>query len=309
MDKILVSIPAWEDGELLDTLDKMLSTADSPELLVLGFGLNYEKEPDLSHIPNKKYIIRDKEDYGDIKSPGIIQIRNAIRRLLTDEKYYLSIDAHANFEPGWDTTLKSDMDELAQISDRFVISKQLLQPGEKRNYYTKWSKIQDGTFIGQPEPDFDMQVTRSRMVNNKYFLNRYLSGNFMFSLASWLTSMEFPDYHGFPYEEPELSLAAFCSGFDVVSPIGEACPISAGNDPKYQFPYDERWWELRGPDRNNPGDWQKKWVFDDEDMTREARQLLLTGENKYFSLNNLPRDIRQFYDTMELTMEQGESNE
>lgn len=303
MGKILVSIPAWEDGELLETLDKLLRTADNPDLIVFGFGFNYAKEPDLSHIKNKKYILRDKEDYGDNKSPGIIQVRNAIRRLLTDEDYYLSIDAHANFEKSWDTTLKNDMDELAKISSRYVISKQLLQPEEKRNYYTKWSKIHDGTFIGQPEPDFDLAIATERKVNDKYFLNYYLSGNFMFSKAEWLSSMDFPDYHGFPYEEPELSLAAYCSGIDVVSPTGEACPISAGNDPKYQFPYDEQWWELMGPDRNNPADWQKKWVFDDEEMTREARKLLLTGKSRYFSLTNLSRTVNQFYDTIELSIQ------
>lgn len=291
-------MPAWEDVTLVQTINKLLVAADKPENIVFGFGFNYENEPDISFLENKHYILRDREDYS-VSNPGIIQIRNAIRRLITDEEYYLSIDAHANFESGWDTTLINDIEELHQISDRYVISKQIMQPEEKRNYYTRWNLDPQGFLIGRPVEDFDHSMAKQKMVNDNYFLNYYTSGNFIFAKRNWaVEEVEFADYHGFPFEEPEMSIVTFCNGFDVVSPIGEHCPVSAGNDPKYEFPYDERWWKFVGTDRNDPSHWQKIWVFDDQEMIRETTQLILTGNNKYFSLDGLPRSIKEFYDTI-----------
>lgn len=287
LDKIFISMPAWEDTELADTMNKCLSTAKYPERIVFGIGMNYEVEPYLRDFTNKILIVRDKEDYGDILNPGIIQVRSKIRSLITDEKYFLSIDAHANFDDNWDSILISDIESMPE---HYVISKQIMAPGDKNNYYTKW-EISDQDIHGHPvEVDRELQ-----MINDNYFLNYYTSGNFIFGRTSWIKSMIFPDYHGFPYEEPEMSIAVYCNGFDVVSPTGSHCPIAAGNDPKYQFPYDEKWWKFVGTDRNNPRHWDKIWVLDTDEMTKEVRKLMFTGKNKYFSLENLPRSVEDFY--------------
>jgi hypothetical protein len=298
--KIFISLPAWEDTELLDTINKSISFAAYPENLVFGICLNYDIEPDLSSIKHEIRIIRDKKDF-ITDDPGIIRVRNGIRSLIKDEEYYLSIDAHANFADRWDETLINDIEELHLISDKFVISKQIVEPGNFNNYYTRWNvdKRKDSFSMGgQPKIDNDMSHSNDLMVNDKYFLNYYVSCNFIFGKTSWINSMEFPDYHGFPFEEPELSMALFCNGFDVVSPTGKHCPIHAGNDPKYYFPYDEKWWEFIGTDRGNKNHWKKIWVWDDPEMESEVVDLLITGKNKYFSFNNLNRTIKEFYDVI-----------
>lgn len=300
MSKIFVSIPAWEDTTLIETIQKLLGAAKHPENIVFGFGFNYEVEPDISWLTNKYYVLRDSVDYLPITKPGIIQIRNAIRRLMTDEDYYLSIDAHANFDTDWDDILISDIEELHKISNRYVISKQIMQPEDRRNYYTRWAWLPDKTPFGNPFPDFEFENTKDKFVNDKYFLNYYTSGNFIFAKRNWVDDMNFPDYHGFPYEESELSLATFCHGFDVVSPRGDRCPITAGNDPKYIFPYDEKWWDFVGTDRNDPTHWQKIWVLDEGEMIMEARKLLAQGYNKYYDLRNLKRSVVDFYDTINI---------
>lgn len=298
MSKIFVSMPAWEDTTLESTIHKLLSNADKPDNIVFGFGFNYENEPDISYLTNKYYILRDKEDY-DIPNPGIIQIRNAIRRLMTDEDYYLSLDAHADFDPGWDTSLINDIEELHSISDRYVISKQLVQ-SELRNEhnYTKWSVNEFQVVSGRTEIDLSYEAVKDKFVNNKYYINNYLSCNFIFAKRNWCEEVNFPDYHGFPFEEQELSIVSFCHGFEAVSPRQDLCKIWAGNDPKYSFPYDEKWWKFIGTDRNNPSHWEKVWVFDDNEMIGHALELITLGKNKYYSLEGLPRTIKQFYDTI-----------
>lgn len=302
MSKIFVSIPAWEDTEIIKTMKKCIANAKNPNNIVFGLGINYENEPDFSEIKNKVLIVRDRADY-DIKNPGIIQVRNKIRSLITDEEYYLSIDAHADFDFGWDDKLINDINELNKDKNIYVISKQIFNKENQDEYATKWTfeKINDFriNFMGTPSPNMQDLIDKN-MVNDKYYINRYVSANFIFGKTEWIKSMTFPDYHGFPFEEPELSIALFCNGFEVVSPIRSECVIFAGNDPKYQFPYDEEWWDFVGTDRNNPSHWQKKWVLDDGETVNEVVALLTKGKNKYFSFEGLKRSVNDFYSSINI---------
>lgn len=307
MSKILVSIPAWEDVHLLETMKKALDAADNPKNIIFGLGLNYENYPDFSDFSSDQIKIVKDEDVADGK-PGIIGIRQAIRDLITDEKYYLSIDAHADFIKGWDTNLKADIEELTKNDEKIVISRQATHEGAGQvNKRTSWVMRGifdefgiDGHVVDGDKDDY----ISNNMVNDKYFKNYYVSCNFIFAKVKDIQTINWPSYHKFPYEEPEQSIALYCQGYDVVSPIKNYIYHFAGNDVKYAFDpvngYDEKWWVFNGGDRSNRGNWSKVWVLDDKDMIREVRKLLIVGENKYYNLNNKERSIRSFYQTIGL---------
>jgi len=257
--KIFVSIPAWEDTHLVDTMNHILDTAYYPENIVFGLGLNYKEEPDLSMFNNVK-IVRDK----DIAEgqPGIVGIREAIRGLIDDEQYFLGIDAHADFELNWDTCLIEDIEELTKNNEKRIISRQATAVVQGRyNWKTKW--IMGGNF---DELDFHGEVIEfdsildKDKINEKYFKNYYISCNFIFAKCSDIKAIEFPSYHRFPFEEPEQSIAVYCQGYDVVAPYADNIVHYAGNDIKYSFPYDERWWKFVGTDRNDPNHWTRIWI-------------------------------------------------
>lgn len=295
---------AWEDTHLLDTMHSLLKTAKFPKNIVFGLGLNYEKEPDFSEFNNTIKIIRDK-DVAD-GNPGIIRIREEIRKLVTDETYFLGIDAHADFIDGWDESLINDIDELTANGEKRIISRQataLVQ--EKINRITRWSMrggYKSFGIDGRPDEVSDQELQDKKlMVNDKYFLNYYISCNFIFAKTESFKEINFPSYHRFPFEEPEQSLTTFCNGYDVVSPLKEYIVTYAANDIKYNFPYDEKWWKFVGTDRNDPHHWSKIWIVDDVEMELEVRKLLITGENKYYSLKNSPRTVDQFYEMLGLS--------
>lgn len=298
--KIFVSIAAWEDTHLIDTMNKILQTASEPDNIVFGLGLNYENEPDFSSFKNVK-IVRDK-DLAD-GQPGIIGIREAIRKLIEDEEYFLGIDAHADFDQGWDKILIDDIDELTINKEKRIISRQataLIQG--KKNWKTKW--FLEGTFdeldIHGEVVEFDPELKEEERVNERYFINYYISCNFIFAKCSDIKAIEFPSYHRFPFEEPEQSLAVFCQDYQVVAPYADAIVHYAGNDSKYSFPYNEKWWKFIGTDRNNPNHWTKIWVIDDDEMTREVKKLMIVGRNKYFSVIDYIRSIVDFYERLGL---------
>lgn len=306
--KILHSMAAWNDATIVDTMKLVLKTAKHPENIVFGVCLNYDnEEPDFSSIPNEIRIVRDKEDFGDITEPGIIRARNAIRRLVRDESYFFQTDAHTYMLDGWDEILINDIEELSK-NRKVIISKQAERPDtiylepfdDHNNWYTKWYMNKNpGFFIGgQPVLENYKDFIEKNKINEHYFLNYYVSCNFIFAKSEWIRDMEFPDYHAMPFEEPELAIACFVNGYDVVSPVGKRCYNFSGNDPKYNWPYDERWWKFVGNDRNDRSHWARIWVEDKQEIIDEVIKLMLFGKNKYMDFTGLPRTVQGFYEAI-----------
>lgn len=108
---IFLSIASFLDPTLTRTIRSAMDNADNPESLVFGLGLQYWEEPDLSEFPESQ--IR-KLSWKPDDRPGIVKIRYEISRLLEDEDYFLEIDSHMRFSPGWDTDLVSKIQEMQQ---------------------------------------------------------------------------------------------------------------------------------------------------------------------------------------------------
>ena len=87
----------------------------------------------------------------------------------------------------------------------------------------------------------------------------------------------------------------------MVAPYADAIVHYAGNDVKYSFPYDEKWWKFVGTDRNDPNHWTRIWVFDDDNMTKEVKKIMILGKNKYFTFLEYTRSIIDFYNEIDMT--------
>jgi hypothetical protein len=297
-NKIFVSIAALEEPNLGKTIASALDSAEFPEEISFGISLQYDEAPDLSFIKNKVKTISYSPNIDLPTAPGIIEIRSNLRKLIDDEEYFLQVDSHTRFESGWDSKLISDLKDLMKIKEKTIISSQLWHEADK-NRYTKirvrrtyhYQFESDGLEIyGDLLVDEDSSVVNNRMVNESYFLNHYVSGNFYFCHRSYLKDMEFPDYHKFPFEESELSLVTFCNGYDVVAPTKENIRVFADNDEKYHNQDDPRWWKKIGDCS------VRKWVYDSKEIFLEAVGLMMNGENRYMNINNLSRPIDEFYE-------------
>jgi hypothetical protein len=177
-----------------------------------------------------------------------------------------------------------------------VISSQLWHEADK-NIYTQirihptyhYQIESEGLDIYGELVEDNLSKIKSRMVDDKYFLNYYMSGNFIFAHKSFLKNMRFPDYHKFPFEEAELSIVTYCNGYDIVAPVRDHVFVFADNDTKYHELDNKRWWK-------DVGDGQvRKWVFDTKEDFLEVCDLILTGKNKYMSLLGLDKTVKDFY--------------
>lgn len=300
-EKIFISIAAFEEPGLIRTINNALSKADSPDLLSFGIAMNYKNEPSLSSFKNKISVIRDS----DFERPGIVRMRSEIRNLIDDEEYFLSIDAHTDFLQSWDSKLIADLKELELLEKNTVISKPIrtikhidTNTKTKIDVHGVWG---NWGFLTREIELTDLELEKeANFVNSKYFINYWISCNFIFLRISNLNKINLPGYHAFPWEEPEQSVVTFCHGFNVVAPTRQNTYVFIDYDQKYDFPYDEFWWEFRGTDRENPSHWKRRWVLDPVEMKIEVERFMLTGNNKYYELSENSKPVSEFYEVLGL---------
>jgi hypothetical protein len=291
-EKIFISIAAFEDPGLIQTMNNALGKATNPDRISFGLALNYKTEPSFEMFKNKISIVRDS----DFIRPGIVRMRSEIRNLIDDEEYFLSIDAHTDFLRGWDSRLIDDFKTLSEIKKDIILSKPI-QTMSQSDKFVKTEFSMHGVWgnfgITPTQKSFDEKDLD--MLDPGYFLNHWISCNFMFLRVDSLERLNIPGYHAFPWEEFEQTLVAYCHGFDVLCPGLKNTYVFIDYDGKYDFPYDEDWWEFRGTDRDNPSHWKRRWVLDPVDVKIEVEKFMLTGKNKYYSLNENAIPVIEFY--------------
>jgi hypothetical protein len=280
-----------------------LAKALHPENIVFGISLQYDVEPNLDFVSTQSRIIRfPKPNYGTNTGPGIIEIRNAIKRLHKDEEYFLQIDAHTNFIKNWDDILIHDINEF---ENKTIISKQIQQVELEETNRSEFVFTPNALPVLSTRIISDVQYIKDNLANKNYFYNHYISGGFIFTKSKWLYEVPFASYHKFPYEEQEQSLISYCHGYNIVAPRYNRQVVFAGNDLKYQDPKSEIWWDINKVDNNDPTTWiySKKWIKDDEDLILEVEKLLLFGKNNFMDISNSSRTLTDFYSAVGLGKE------
>jgi glycosyltransferase involved in cell wall biosynthesis len=113
MKTILVEIAAYRDNELPLTVESCLKAADHPELL--RFAIYHQYGPESEHL------LKTFKSDGRFRlqqcrwqeSGGVGRARRACDDMYQGEDFYLQIDAHTRFEPGWDTRLLMEWQRAA----------------------------------------------------------------------------------------------------------------------------------------------------------------------------------------------------
>ncbi|MFY9331779.1 MAG: GlcNAc-transferase family protein [Candidatus Nanopelagicales bacterium] len=152
METIFISIAAYQDPQLLDTMKSALDNSVYPDRIYFGVALQYYNKPDLSGFKNTKTISYDPDT-----RPGIVRVRHNISRLLYDsQSYYLQIDSHYTFAPGWDEELIKWFKHISSESGTDKIMLLPLEPYPDGIMTSKFKlQLEDsesGTLVVHPHP-------------------------------------------------------------------------------------------------------------------------------------------------------------
>ncbi len=209
MDKIFISIAAYRDPMLIRTLSQAYANADNRDALVFGIAMQYEREiyPDLSFIPRNQLRLID---YDIPTRPGVTRLRYQIANIAYGgEKYFLMIDSHMKFSPGWDTWLKESLESLGPKS---IISG-LGHIRDNKLEVSICELVQGGYGIAFQKRDIPVDLPPDE--HGKFFKYPYIMCGFMFTYGSFVSEVGFDEYSQAEGEEVYLTWRAFMNGWDV----------------------------------------------------------------------------------------------
>ena len=268
MNKIFVSIAAYEDDLLVNTVKELYENAMEPQNIFIYIALQYKDMPNFDKIANKNQI--KIKTYSVKNRPGVARIRYEITHdMLNDKKfnhqdYFLMIDAHMNFAKNWDADLIRDFKHLQKVCGKkeIIISKQSSKRigmlGDEhyedsimhlKKHHVPLISRPITLFSTVPEYKYnvnniiDRNIICGEEVEHKFIHSGWASCHFFFTDFDFIQDVGLDNNSQIFQEEPYLSFRSFLSGYDIYSNITYNY-LGHNSVNQHNGLYDPRYWML-----------------------------------------------------------------
>lgn len=270
---IFISIASYRDPELIPTLKNMLQQAAHPENLHLA--VCWQDDENLSlfeqsgMIPEGSRIVAGREviafryrqariDFISVHyyaSQGACWARSMAETLFEQEVYFLQIDSHCRFIPGWDDEMIAMLRQLQPKSARPILSSYPppYRPGEdeeasKKHYVSR-------LIFREFNPQGIPMLTSMPFTATEPVRGSYLAGGFIFTHGDFVNTVPNDPQIFFAGEEIAMAVRAFTYGYDIYHPHKpllwhfyqrkEHSKVwgDHSNEAKAQGVVDKAWWE------------------------------------------------------------------
>jgi len=216
-NRIFVSIAAYRDPELARTVRDLLSHAAHPEALTLAI---FDQSDAPIATPRRRRGTRTiHERCRAAESQGACWARAQLQRHLDGEEFYLQLDSHHLFKPGWDKIL---LDELETCPAQRPVLTSYLPPYDVKGGRPK-PIAAASTPIHVSHFDSDGVVLyRSHCYKREVRASpspaRFFSGHFVFSRREFVETVPYDPELYFFGEEATMAARSFTHGFDLFHP-------------------------------------------------------------------------------------------
>ena len=287
MSTIFITIPAYEDPLLIDTIQGALDNAKYPESLHFAIALMYDTLPSLEKYSNNfKYLVYDKAT-----RPALNMIRHNLFNLYDGEDYILMIDSHTNFANNWDVDLINDHLQLKNIyGKKTIISKQVPSlVGQITDEYGMPTALNEKT-LWEIDPDSTKSFLHRIWGEPKpykqslgYYLVNYASGHFLFAPGEFAVEVGIVPVQGHYAQEEMLSYTSFMHGWSIFA-RSDYHHIGHNSTPYNQVLYD-----TDDIDKD-----EKPWGVqeDSEEIVKDIENLFLYNTGRFkIKTNRTPLDF------------------
>ena len=227
---IFISIASYRDSELSKTITSAINNAEHPEDLYFGVvyqGTEREK-PDLSYVNNLSIIEMHPKF-----AKGAGYARSLAMGLYKDEDYFLQIDSHTRFVPGWDTKSISELNKAKEISNnqKIILSyfpSAFIVEGSKDTVLTKSNDHATYPMIQVPVIN-NLEKWGAKRLDfedkDRKFpeLSKTVLGGYIFSDGSIVKEVPYDPEISFFGEEICFAVRAWTRGWDIYSPSIDIC--------------------------------------------------------------------------------------
>jgi hypothetical protein len=208
---------------LLPTLRDSLKTAALPHALRFCIAWQHADEDEWDTLDEFKSDPRfEIIDIPYRETHGVCWARREIQKRYRGETYYLQLDSHHRFSPGWDDALTDHLHFLqATGHEKPLLSAYL--PGYRPN----------GNGTGRDEVVYSLNIDRFLPEGVAFltshhvpewkripapFPTRFISAHFLFTLGQFAREVPYDPNMYFHGEESSLAVRAYTHGYDLFSP-------------------------------------------------------------------------------------------
>jgi len=239
-DSIFIGIAAYNEEDLLDTIDTAFSKAENPDNIYIGIVLHYPNGdfPDLSKYKNVNHVkVNEKIGLGTGMS------RMLAATFYNEEEYYLQIDAHTVFKKNWDKKLIENYKKLKTIAEKPIIScytpyyyrdrdtNEKMTMAKNQDWesdYPSWSLVSKNhpDALGMEDPEtyyyfaygieaLDSPGAKKANFNEFGYEEQYLiSGHFLFTSSSFIQDVKYDSLLAY-HEENVIAMLAWTRGYKI----------------------------------------------------------------------------------------------
>ena len=213
---IFISIASYTDPELPRTLRDCLDNARWPA--DLRFGICWQGDP-AAPVPLNVFRSDTRfrfADYTIAESEGGTWARSIAQRFWEGETHTLQIDSHMKFDENWDV-------RLIEMLEALPCDKPLLTVNTPVFWLDDDGRLHRHTARGVPTSrvshwDATTWVDYGPPHPSLPAFNRFITGNFVFTLGRWNEEVPQDPDHYYWGEELNLTLRSWTSGYDLYVP-------------------------------------------------------------------------------------------
>jgi len=223
MSTIFVSIAAYRDPELLPTLRNCLETAANPQ--DLRFCIAWQHAPEDGWDQLDEYASALRFEIIDIpyrETLGVCWARREIQKRYRDEPYYLQLDSHHRFSPGWDDALKDALHYLQATGHEKPLLSAYLPAYHPDREFGECEQVVYSLNIDRFLPEGVAFLASHHVPEWQRipapFPTRFISAHFLFTLGRFAREVPYDPNVYFHGEESSLAVRAYTHGYDLFSP-------------------------------------------------------------------------------------------
>jgi len=224
--RMFISIASYRDPELQWTIKSAIENANNPDNLYFGV-VHQGVDSELFNLEGIKNISLIKMHPKEAKGAGYARAK--AMELYSGQEYFLQIDSHTRFAPGWDLICIDQLNRAKNISghSRVLLSYFPAPYEPERN---------GGMFLVKNNPKIKDYPTRQKILLNKRKqwtaerfefdsklkenpeLSETVLGGFMFSDGSIVNEVPYDPEISFFGEEICFAMRSWTRGWDIYSP-------------------------------------------------------------------------------------------